>query len=489
MYNLFIKHIVKLLRNFEKQVVMVKNTDGFLNRKDVTEALSQNDIILVENNKLEQRIIYELRKTDYPNKILVFLAEDITDYLEDMRMEAVEFDFHLTDYFEEYHLPSIIDSGLNILDKLFQNKPLVKLSKKETNDYLKSLQSDKNANHSFDVEAFKKNIEILLNKGIIDWKDVIALVSKALTSSIEGVYLERVMSIINSVNRKFQKDLRVHYKQLVSSSPVKKPKIVSKILDYLDLSSHNKKAALIVIDGMSYWEYLLLSRRFPRNLPIKNDYIYSWIPSITQLSRQAIFKGGIPDRDYIQNPKNEERLWRSYWIGKGLREYEIRYDYEKVNFSGLNRITKLAVVFKDLDDKMHSSTDFKDLKSLTEHWIERSDIIETIKKLLEEKFTVYITSDHGNILAKGWRNLKGKEKLGTNKSGSRSQRHIEYSNIRLANKFLALNKELQSNIMQEENIIYFTNEYSFSSKESLITHGGSHILEVLIPFIKIDYEH
>ena len=297
------------------------------------------------------------------------------------------------------------------------------------------------------------------------------------------------MSIVNSVNERFQEDLKDHYKQLTSSSPVNRPKIVSKILDHLDFTGRNKKTALIVIDGMSFWQYLLLNKRFSDILSVENNITYSWIPSITQLSRQAIFKGDIPDRDYVQNPKNEEKLWTNYWTQKGLSPFEIRYDYESINYEGLNRILKLAVVYKDLDDKMHSSTDLADLKSLTELWIERNGIVSDIIKLLDEGFTVYITSDHGNILAKGWRNLKGKEKLGTNKSGSRSQRHLEYSNYRLASEFLASNEELNDFVSLDENVIYFTGNYSFSPKKSLVTHGGSHIFEVVVPFIKINYEH
>ena len=37
----------------------------------------------------------------------------------------------------------------------------------------------------------------------------------------------------------------------------------------------------------------------------------------------------------------------------------------------------------------------------------------------------------------------------------------------------------------EERAIYFKSDLSFSEEETLVTHGGAHILEVLIPFIVI----
>ncbi len=485
----FTEHIVDSVKNMGVPVVLTENSDGFLMRNDVIKSFNQHGIVIDSSTRLKQRIKFELREKDNPDKILLFLSEDNTDYLEDIVAVSRTLYFHLSDYFDEYHLPSIIHCELDILDKLFQNKPLTKLSKKETNDYLEKLKTAKNIIPPFDLNAFQEKIKTLVDNVTPDWNSIIMLLSEALIETIGGESLEDVISVINEVNNRFQKDLQAQYKQLASSSPVKKPKVVSKILDHINLSGRDRKIALIVIDGMSYWQYLLLSKRFPQTFHFKNDYIYSWIPSITQLSRQAIFKGDTPVKEYIQNPENEEKLWKRYWTGKGFGEFEIRYDYEKVRFEGLGRITKLAVVFKDLDDKMHGSTDYKDLKSLTENWIKRSNIVPVIQKLLDKKFTIYITTDHGNILAKGWRNLKGKEKLGTNKSGSRSQRHLEYSDDRLAEEFFEANNELSDYISLEENVIYFTGDYSFSPKESLITHGGSHILEVVIPFITIDYEY
>ena len=37
-------------------------------------------------------------------------------------------------------------------------------------------------------------------------------------------------------------------------------------------------------------------------------------------------------------------------------------------------------------------------------------------------------------------------------------------------------------------MLYFNNDLSFSNSENLITHGGSHILEILIPFIQIRHD-
>jgi hypothetical protein len=137
---------------------------------------------------------------------------------------------------------------------------------------------------------------------------------------------------------------------------------------------------------------------------------------------------------------------------------------------------------------MHSSSDYKDLLNLTQNWIERSKIVSIINELQLAGFKVFLTTDHGNIQAKGWRGLLGREKLGTNKSGSRSERHIEYTEKWLSDEFIANNPELRDSVVMEAQAIYFKSDLSFSRRESLVTHGGAHILEVLIPFIEITNE-
>lgn len=104
---------------------------------------------------------------------------------------------------------------------------------------------------------------------------------------------------------------------------------------------------------------------------------------------------------------------------------------------------------------MHSSKDYNDLLKLTENWLKRSGIIDIINILLENNFKVFLATDHENIQAKGWRNLMRKEKLGTNKSGSTSQRHLEYSENWLSDDFISNNPELKDSIVKEEQAIYF----------------------------------
>lgn len=485
MANKLLEHIVNYLKSYQKKVLLIEKNDDFFLRKDVISILNQNGIQVSGGSIIKQRIDFELKKED---TLLVLLSNDNSQYLEDIQKESVAVEFFLSNYLYGYSIALLINLDLGLLEKLFEKKQLIKLSKKETLREIEVIQSSFPEINSEKIDL-KELIESL-NKEEIEpvknWKKISQLLSKALLGTIRTSQNKEVIEQINRFNNYFQVVIQLSYQHLKNSSPVKRPSIVSKILDYLNINFKDQKIALIVVDGMAYWQYELLKLNL---LGVKNeDVIYSWLPSITQLSRQAIFSGDNPINEYKQGPVNEAKLWKKYWNSKGVLDFQIRYNHENINLKNLESVTKFAIVLKDLDEKMHASTDYKDLLSLTEHWIERSNISEIVAELLSQGFKIFLTTDHGNIQAKGWRGLKGREKLGTNKSGSRSQRHLEYSEQWLADEFIQNNPEIAENIFQEDNAIYFKNDYSFSNDDVLVTHGGSHLLEVLIPFIEINNE-
>jgi hypothetical protein len=477
-----IQDIIEEIKRLGSNVILVENIDGFLFRDDVITVLKEYDISVCHGSPIQQRVQYELRNT---HSILLLLSKDNSQYLEDIRQKAVLIEFSLEKFLSGYHIPSVIDLRLEVLDKLLEKKQFVALSKSETENEIEVVENSiaEHLPRQYDPTGFITNLNEELISTEISWLKICQLISTAIIESIGTLQFEQVLEAINRANEVFQLEIQKNYQQTKTSSAIKKPKIVSKILDYINSNFRDEKVALIVIDGFAFWQYELLKNKLSN---IRNeDVIYSWIPSITQLSRQAIFRGQIPQTDYKQGPVNEKKLWFEYWEGKGLNKFEIKYAHEKIELTNLKSITKYAIVFKDLDEKMHSSTDYIDLLNLTQNWIDRSKVISVIEKLSHEGFRIFLTTDHGNIQAKGWRGLNGREKLGTNQSGSRSERHLEYSEKWLSDEFLSNNPELGSSIVSEDQSIYFKNDFSFSNKETLVTHGGSHILEVLIPFIEL----
>jgi len=479
-----IQHITDRLKSYPAKVFLVENNDRFLYRSDVQDAFGAIGIEINHGTSMEQRITFEMRE---PDGLLVLLSQDNANYLEDIKNEAVAIEFSLANFLQSYHIPSLIELDLSIIDKLFRNQPLVGLSRKETQEYIEKLKDEATSSEpEYNLVEFIDGLHVLLHEEDINWAVVSRLIAEGISKTIGTPKFEELYDQINKANTVFLETLQTSYPQTKNSSAVKKPRIVSKILDYLHFNFREKKIALIVVDGMALWQYELLKTYLPGTK--HEEVIYSWLPSITQLSRQAIFRGDIPLTDYRQGPTSEEKLWKMYWKEKGCHAFEVAYQHEKIDLSNIVTVSKLAIVFKDLDNKMHGSTDYADLLMLTKNWMDRSKIAQVIEDLLSKRFTVFLTSDHGNIQAKGWRGLQGREKLGTNKSGSRSQRHIEYSEKWLFDEFMENNPDLENSVVKEEQALYFKNDLSFSSNELLVTHGGAHLLEVLVPFIEIKNE-
>lgn len=484
MENSLIKHIIKVLSAYDAPILIIENNDGFLFRADVIEEFNRNNINVSIGNSLSQRVAFELRNN---SKTLFLINKQNRQYLEDIEAVATHSEFFLSQYLSEYHIPSIKDLPLSILDKLFDKKQLFSLSKSETlKEIVKISSLSKPENQIFDIESFTNSVNENLGAETIDWYEIATLFGKAIARTIGSDQFDLILEKIKQANDKFQEYIKENYAQIKNSNSIKKPQIVSKILDYIDFNFKDEPVALIVVDGLSFWQYSLIADKLLDNK--KEAITFSWIPSITQLSRQAIFRGSSPLESYKQNPTNESKLWKKYWKSKNFNDFEIDYQHNTINLTGIDGVKRLGLVYKDLDDYMHSSKDYIDLLKLTENWFERSKIQTTIQELLTQRFRVIITSDHGNIQAKGWRGLNGKEKLGTNKSGSRSERHLEYAEKSLKDEFLDNNPELIDSVVQEEQAIYFKDDLSFSRRDDLVTHGGAHFLEVIIPFIEITNE-
>lgn len=487
MANLFIDKISELIGFKENRLTILKNNDHFLYRKEVQKELSEIGVEVVSGSSLEIRSHFELNYKANKTQHYCYLIENSEDILEDILNNGFFQDFQLITYFPEYHAETILSCSVYELNLLFNDKPLNTLSESQTVTYLSQCKLHEISDKDQIKNRILSELKSVTDNPVKDWAKVIILASDVMLAAIKAGLWEEIKAEIKKINELFQHHLEQSFKaHIVPASFVKKPSVVSNVLPFIHFNFNpNDKVAVVVIDGMSYWQFLMLASHLNEEVEISPDIIYSWIPSITQLSRQAIFRGSVPVNNYKQDPANESKLWNTYWLGKGFMNTQIRYDYRKLNDENLTNVYRLALVDDALDNKMHASSDYNDLYDLTQNWIENTTIIQSINRLLSDNFTVFITTDHGNLKARSLNYLGAKEKLGTNKSGSRSLRHLEYSDTWLKDQFLANHADWIPYLGQDNNTIYIKNDFAFSTDGSIVTHGGSHFLEVLIPFITL----
>ncbi len=316
-----------------------------------------------------------------------------------------------------------------------------------------------------------------------EWIEVGTILGEAFALALslhDSAMVDKIATSSESLNVRFQTFIDKYYWQMFSLSGTRQPFVVSRVLEYLRAQPERKKA-LIVIDGMNTWQWNLISKALvAEGMSIKTSSVFSYLPSITAWSRQALFKGAKPDLSL--GTEVEKKVFFEYWINRGYSDSEISY-LRFSNSCGLTpNITSNAqiagVVCTDLDDILHGAIlGNAQLFQDTITWINKSGIVELIKELKSKGFRCYITSDHGNIEAHGIGNVPMKSRCLSN---SRSKRHIEFTSEEMAISYLVSNPGL--NAYRRASVVYLSDTSAFCNDPIVITHGGSHLLEMLVPF-------
>lgn len=481
-----IRKIEEKLTGEGKRLSVVCNPDGFLKRPDTQQKMLNvcGLLLLPISSSLELRIRYELTDKN-SNERVCYILDCLNEILPDIATELhYAPTFTVTDL-----LPACNEAELRIAQINYSMASFIYSKHFVYN--LSAFQTKEIINEANNLYGHtEEELISQLNAVALNWDDVNTIdgISNIIQKAIkQGIY-DKIETKIAEINLDFQKYIDDKYFGFVSSSHVNKPKMVHKILPHLAYKyARTDKLALVVIDGMAYWQYLILERCLDKyQLHISKSFTLSWLPSITKLSRQAIFRGEIPRKDYKQSPDYECKLWNSFWTdrsnsSKRMKDFEISYTHDSLLTNDSNPY-KQAFVDVSLDHKMHSSSDNKDLYSLTENWaIEASENLNELHKL---GYTLVITTDHGNIMAHHWRALNMQERTLLYEKESRGSRHLMYAKKEYLNDFLQKNCEIENELLVHEDWAIWRNDKCFKGQDE-ITHGGSHFLEVVIPFITI----
>jgi hypothetical protein len=299
----FIQKIVDCVTTDSKRLSIVKNPDGFLLRADTQQkVLAGSGLLLLPiNNSLELRVRYELEDRHSCRKVC-YIMDDVTSVLPDiMKLLYVAPVFNVSKLLPACHEMELLQSKIsfNSAAYIYRKRILANLSQSETKDLLEEVENI----YGFDSQTIVSELKQIQ----LDWTNVETMeqICSCLLKCInKGAYNE-IAEAIEEINKDFQKFLDNRYFTFINSSSISKPKMVHKVLPHLK-HKHLKgdKVALLVVDGMTYWQYLILDEAL-RDIGIttKKDITLAWLPSITKLSRQAIFCGEIPLHDYIQSPQ------------------------------------------------------------------------------------------------------------------------------------------------------------------------------------------
>lgn len=264
--------------------------------------------------------------------------------------------------------------------------------------------------------------------------------------------------------------------------------------------TETKRIALLVMDGMAYDQWLALKSQLPEGCDVTESASFAWVPTITSVSRQAIFAGKTP-RHFaasIQTTNKEKSLWmtcwQNLWQDQGFNPSAVYYqraigdgDLEQVLESlGDRRVRAAGLVCNAVDDRMHGALDgLSGLHAQLRHWAKDGFFNKLISGLIELGYEVVITADHGNTEAEG----QGRPSEGV-LSKERHERARIYTDEILRDdalsKFEGISWPVNFGLPEDYLPVLAKGRSAFVKPgEKNVGHGGIAIEEVIVPFVHI----
>ena len=478
----FVETILKKITRQGYDLSIVKNTDGFLSRVDTQNVfINKAGVTLLPCSPMELRVHYE-RWYKGSGARFCYIVDDLDEILPDIKAEAFCCEFSVADVLWGYDRAELLrwNPPYSLLHHLFEKKQNYFLNAEQTREEMGYVSNDE---YLYDIDKLSENVRSIQ----LDWlnADTMSKVCRYILSAIRNRLYPQIEFLVDEINEDFQTFIDNNYIGLRTKNHLSRPYTVNKVLPHINSvhSDRNERVALFVIDGMAYWQYLMLKDSLEgQNVSTIDNISYAWLPSITKLSRQALFRGDMPKDSYIQNPQNECKLWYDFWANHYFAKPTVWYEYNGI-IDNPSQYSRYGYVTTSLDNHMHGCRDLKDLYDLTANRLE--EIVPEIIKLHDAGFIVYITSDHGNVYSHSWRALNTQEKAMLFTNESRGGRHLIFTKDEYLKFFLHENPGLKNQMFVHQNFAVWRIAKCFKGANE-VTHGGCHFLEMIVPFAKIE---
>lgn len=306
----------------------------------------------------------------------------------------------------------------------------------------------------------------------------------------------RLKALEQSIEAKFAVWLDAHYGALASLSDRHAPVMLHQAAEYVHLQGSPKKA-IIVIDGMSFVQWSQIRSYLQSFFDFMENGVFAWIPTLTSVSRQAIFTGEMP-RAYgetIHTTAGEEKAWKACWARYGAAPIHVTYEkslgqgeYDRAEIKALAKPSiKAAGLVVDMIDKLTHNTIQGQLGMYSQIaiWLRGGYLQALLRDLLDAGFDVYITSDHGNKESVG---------IGAVREGvladTRGERVRIYRSRELRDRAAGMypSRSWKDAGLPDAFHVLIANygEAYVKEGEAVVSHGGASIEEVIVPFVRVN---
>lgn len=285
------------------------------------------------------------------------------------------------------------------------------------------------------------------------------------------------------INSLFQKYALVNFGKLSQIIDNDSPVMVSKSMDYMH--EHSDKFVVIVMDGMSEFDWRIISSSF-RDLTYEKTSQFAMIPSTTSISRQCLLSGKYPSQLLEPWKQNKEKT-EFINCAKNLGYSDSQIGYERGYDAQFDSFVQCGVVIiNEVDDIVHAQTQgrlgmLNDINVLTN----QEKLLKATHRFIANGYDVYITADHGNTTCTGLGKLMGTGVEVETKSRRMIVMKDFADKAALAEKY-GLIEYPKYYLPKEYDYLICNVGDSFDAKgDEVMTHGGITLDEVIVPFIKI----
>ena len=333
----------------------------------------------------------------------------------------------------------------------------------------------------------------------LKWAELSALIHCGSTSTHRSQWQE----IGDALNGTFAIWLREHYASLITLPPIR-PAMGHHLTRRLarDMEdSDEKRVALIVVDGLSLDQWVTV--RWVLNgqnidCVMRESATFAWIPTLTSVSRQAIFSGKPPQffPASINSTDSEEKLWQQFWMANGLSRPEIAYkrglgngDVSKDLGETVNpgQTKAVGLVVGMVDKIMHGmQLGAAGMHGQVAQWCQGGYLGKLIDYLLDHDYDIWLTSDHGNIECEG----KGRPSEGvlaeTHGTRARVYQTPELRS-RVASAFTSACEWEPVGLPDNYFPLVAGGRDAFETLgNSIVGHGGITLEEVIVPLVRFE---
>lgn len=467
------------------QFILVKDYMKIIEKSDIYEKIEELGFTIIEYKDVEEfRFVFENNIKNNPSKKvfvivkkIIYIPYDIYNFFKFYDLNYCILFPRLNSYglenrrYLEFDLVAIAYSGLyDVLS-----------TEAETEEFLDSYIYKPEYVKSY-IRHLDNEMEGLLGRCNLynNWIKIAKFKSKR---NLMSLYINGENNPLDEkISAAFHEYMSSQYGKLSGRSYFNGPLIVSKVMDYLLME--NEKTAIIIMDGMSISDWLILQKYIDNDFDMQ--YTFALAPTITAISRQSLLSGLLP----IEHKKpfslvNEKKQFVN-------KANEVLNDIESINYyRGFDFVPSykdrfICTIINDIDDLVHSQ-----LHGLNGHYesIQRlaksGKLNDLIDRLLKQGFQVYITSDHGNKESVGVGRPTG---MGVEVE-TKSQRMIilkNYASINSIKENYKLKEYIGHYLPKDYSYLVCEDESALGKKgETIMSHGGISIEEVIVPFIKI----